>query len=141
VAEQGEGREHFNAEGVLDVDGSVGRLFVHRDSRRVDRGLGVHASVDQIEHHLGLSLGLVPAAHDAVAGEEAAVVAGDHRGHDRVIGPLAAGKDVGVLGIVDDEARATVLQAESALARDDAAAEALVVRVDERAGVAVAVGG
>ena len=37
------------------------------------------------------------------------------------------------------EARAAILQAEAAIARHDAAAEALVVAVDERAGVALAV--
>ena len=46
-----------------------------------------------------------------------------------------------MIGIVDDESGAAILQAESAVSGDDAATEALVVGVDEGAGVAFAVGG
>ena len=108
--------------------------------RRVQRVLRAHAERRHVQQHLHVALRLHEAAHDAVDGVQGIVGGVGQQGRDDgVVGPLAGGVDVGVVGRVEDEVGAAVLQREAAALGDDAGAEAGVVAVDEGAAVALAV--
>ena len=89
--------------------------------------------------HLHVSLRLHEAPHDAKTGHQFPTLpACGHPGDDGVIGPLAGGQDIRMIG-VQGEIRPPVLQREATPSRDEPSAESHVVAVDEGASVALGV--
>ena len=108
------------------------------EARLFERGLDVHAVVDDVGDELRVGLRLVPAAHDAEADVDVALL---HEGRDDgVQGTLVSGERIGQAGR-ELEAGAAVMEGEAETGSDHAGAVAGVVALDERDDVAVLVDG
>src|SRR4051794_15116123 len=112
---------------LMAVTGVVGSL------------LGVHAVVEQAYEQLRVALGLHGGAHHPEDGPERPFACGKAR-NDGVQRALAGDYGVGMSGF-EAEGVTTVVEADAGALGDDAAAEAPVEAVYERAAVAVGVHG
>src|SRR6266436_4157115 len=108
-----------------------------QDPRLLGSLLGVHAPIQHAVQEMSVPDRLILPAHDAERHYRAAVL-DEHPGDDRVERPLARRNGVGMAG---DRAKAgpAIVQQHAAVRRQDAGPEAREERVDERAGVPVAV--
>ena len=105
---------------------------------RLDRLLGIHAELHEVEENLDVTLRLHVAAHHAVR-EPRLSLPGDERGNDGVERPLVRRQPVG-MAFGQHESGAPVLEHDAGARDDDARSEIAVDRVDEGHHVAVGVG-
>src|SRR5215469_10311302 len=128
-----------------DVSG-YGLLHVHiaafegllSETRLLERGLHVHAEVNNVRYKLSVGLRLVPAAHNAKANVEIAFL---HEGrNDGVERALVPGERVGKAGL-ELETSATVLERETEAGCDKAGSITAIVALDERDNVSILIDG
>ena len=99
-------------------------------ARRLDRGLRVHAEIDDVRQEPHMARRLVLAAHHPERHRHPAVLH-QHRRDDRVHRPLARRRLVRMPGL-QREPRAAVVEQDAALRRRDPRPEAVEDRVDQR---------
>ena len=133
-----EDAQGLRQDAFLDAHLTAGRAAGDAKTRPIEGGLRIELVIGQGDDHLHVALRLHEAAHHAERAEQGAIHAGEHAGNDRVVWAFARGRDVRMLRL-EAEIVPAILEGEAPAARHDAGAEAHVVAVDERAGVAVAI--
>ena len=107
------------------------------EARGIAGFLQVHAVIDDVDQHLHMALRLHAAAHQAQRHERLAVLLHEGR-NDGVEGPLGGFVSIGVRRI-EAEQFAAVLEHEARSRRDQPAAHATIVRLDQANHHAVAI--
>ena len=100
--------------------------------------LNVHAEIDQVDHHLRMTLRLVVAAHDAERHPGLAVLH-DEGGDQRVQRPLVRLDLIGMAGRQVEQG-AAIVQQDPGVAGDDARSEIRKQRLNQRYEIPLAVG-
>ena len=106
------------------------RIALEEHARGIERSLRVHTIIEHVAHDVDVAHGLEVGAHDA-EGHVGLAFLQHHGRHQRVQGAFAWRDAVGMPRI-GDEALAAVVQDDASLGRDDAGAELVEQRVDER---------
>src|ERR1700730_16585359 len=135
VAHGGKLRAHLRRHRRFDLHVAALEGFLV-ESPRLERLLDVHAEIDDVGHELRVRLRLVPAALDAEADISFALL--QEAGNDVVQRSLAPFQRVGQAGFQGEEGPA-VVQHESRSRGHEARSKAVVVALDERDDVSVAV--
>ena len=159
VAVAAQRRRHLGRDSVLERDDDAATVGVGRarrlialqpaargeaEARRVERSLRVHSVEQQVEQQLHVTLRLHEAAHHAKRRHQLVAAAvgrrRQHAGNDRVERPLPRAERIRV-AVDERKVGAAVVQREAAAGGHEAAPKAHVIRVDERARVAIGVDG
>ena len=120
----------------LDVEHVTG---VHTPARCIETGLRILAVVDQPHHRLQMRLRLHRPAHDAERKHRFAILR--HESGDDGVERTLAAADLVRMARLERESRPAILQADPGARHDDARAEALIVRLDQRDHHAGLIGG